>query len=199
MPSEIAWWDGFWKGLALAISVSAVVANGLIYAITRAAWTLIMLAAGAATCSLVHAQEPGVLQGFSGSFSGGGTLKRAADGNPRALNCTFQGSSSGRRLALNGRCSAGILSTTSNIIVSVDPRSQRVIGSYRDGAGTIADLSGSRRGNTLALAFTETAGSFNPGPPGRLTIGQNSTHLNISLRSTRSDAGQNIELSLRKQ
>jgi hypothetical protein len=74
-----------------------------------------------------------------------------------------------------------------------------VTGSYRDGAGTIADLTGSQRGNILALAFTETADSFDPGPPAWLTIGQSSTHLNILLRSTRPDAGQNIDLSLRKQ
>ena len=139
------------------------------------------------------------LESFTGSFSGGGTLKRAADGSPRALNCTFRGSTAGSRLALSGRCSAGILSTTSNISISLDPGSQRVTGSYRDGTGTVAVLAGSRRGNTIALAFNETAESANPGPPARLTIGQSGGQLNISLRSTRPDAGQNLDLTLQKQ
>ena len=169
------------------------------HAINRAALATISILSSVAVPAQSHAQDAADLQDFSGSYSGAGTLKRAAQEGSRALNCTFRGSTIGSRLALNGRCSAGILSTTSNITVTVDPRSQRLSGSYRDGTGTVADLTGSRRGNILALAFNETAESVNPGPPGRLTIAQSGTKLNISLRSTRSDAGQNLDLTLQKQ
>ena len=132
------------------------------HAINRAALATIFIAATSSAPS--HAQPAG-LQDFNGSFSGGGTLKRATESNSRALNCTFSGSTAGSRLALNGRCSAGILSTTSNISLNLDPASQRLTGSYRDGTGTIANLSGSRRGNVLTVAFNETAESMNPGRP----------------------------------
>jgi hypothetical protein len=144
-------------------------------------------------------REPPFLQSFDGSYSGSGTLKRATDPTTRALTCTFRGSSGGTRIALVGRCSAGILSTSSTINIRVDPRSQGVTGSYRDGMGTIATLSGSRHGGSLVLAFNETAESVNPGPPARLTIGQSGSQLSLSLRSSKPDAGQNLDLTLQKQ
>jgi hypothetical protein len=144
-------------------------------------------------------QDAAFLQGFDGSYSGKGTLKRAVDQTARPLSCTFQGSSTGTRIALDGRCSAGILSTSSRINIRFDPGSQRVTGSYRDGTGTIATLSGARRGDALVLAFNETAESVNPGPPGRLTIGQSGSQLSLSLRSNTPNAGQNLDLTLQKQ
>ena len=168
------------------------------HAINRAASAVSIFALGIMAAP-VQAQNAAALQDFNGSFSGSGTLKRATEASSRALNCTFTGSTTGSRLALRGRCSAGILSTASNITVSATPGSQSVTGSYRDGTGTIADLTGSRRGNVLALAFNETAASVNPGPPGRLTIAQSGSQLSISLRSTRSNSGQNLDLTLQKQ
>jgi hypothetical protein len=139
------------------------------------------------------------LQGFGGNFSGSGKLKRAADSSPRSLTCTFQGSGGGTRISLNGECSASILSTSVNIETRFDKASGRYVGSYRDGVGTVATLSGTRRGGTLVLAFSETAESVNPGPPGRLTIAQSEGGLRMSLRSSQPDAGQNLDLALQKQ
>ena len=139
------------------------------------------------------------LQGFGGSFAGSGKLKRAADSSSRSLSCTFQGSGGGTRISLDGECSASILSTSVKIETRFDKASGRYLGSYRDGVGTVATLSGTRRGDTLVLAFNETAESVNPGPPGRLTIAQDEGGLRLSLRSSQPDAGQNLDLALQKR
>jgi hypothetical protein len=139
------------------------------------------------------------LQGFGGNFAGSGMLKRAADSSPRSLTCTFAGSGQGTRILLDGQCSAAIISTSVKIETRFDSASGRYVGSYRDGIGTVATLSGTRKGGALVLAFNETAESVNPGPPGRLTIAQNGRGLNLSLRSTQPDAGQNLDLALEKQ
>jgi hypothetical protein len=143
--------------------------------------------------------ESTFLQGLRGSFSGSGMLMRSSETSPRSLTCSFTGNPQGTQVTLNGRCSAGILSTSVNVAVRFDPASRRYIGSYRDGIGTIATLSGSRRGNNLVLAFNETAQSTNPGPPGRMTIGQTGGQLGLSLRSSQPGAGQNLNLTMQKQ
>lgn len=143
--------------------------------------------------------ESSFLQGLGGSFSGSGTLMRASESSPRSLTCNFTGSPQGTQVTLNGRCSAGILSTSVNVAVRFDPTSRTYMGSYRDGLGTIANLSGSRRGRNLILAFNETAQSTNPGPPGRMTIAQTGEQLALSLRSSQPGAGQNLNLAMHKR
>lgn len=143
--------------------------------------------------------ESTFLQGLGGSFSGSGTLMRSSETTPRSLTCSFMGNPQGTQVTLNGRCSAGLLSTSVNVAVRFDPASRRYVGSYRDGIGTIANLSGARQGKNLVLAFNETAESTNPGPPGRMTIAQSEGQLGLSLRSSQPKTGQNLSLTLQKQ
>ena len=73
--------------------------------------------------------ESTFLQGLSGSYSGSGTLRRGSEPSPRSLTCRFTGNPQGTQVILNGRCSAGILSTSVNVAVRFDPASRRYIGS----------------------------------------------------------------------
>lgn len=67
---------------------------------------------------------------------------------------------------LDGRCSIAVIFTTSmRINIQYNLSNGRYTCSFRESLGTIADLSGSRTGKTLSLAFTETAESVRPNPP----------------------------------
>ena len=145
--------------------------------------------------------EAAFLQSLEGRFSGAGTFTRLRDGGEgRRLTCNLTSDSQGNRLTLDGKCTAAVVFGTSvRVDVRYDPASKRYSGSFRDGLGTVANLSGTRRGQTIQLAFNETAESVRPGPPATLTIAENNDRLSLSLQSTRSDAGQNLRLSLQKQ
>jgi hypothetical protein len=84
------------------------------------------------------------------------------------------------------------------IDIQYNPGSGRYTGSFRESLGTIAHLAGSRMGETLLLAFTETAESVRPNPPARLTITRRNRDIVLTLRGTKPGLGQNLDLVLRQ-
>lgn len=107
---------------------------------------------------------------FDGRFKGIGSLERV-NGSGHTLTCRFNGTSKAGSAVLDGRCSAAVIfSASMRIDIQYNPGNGRYTGSFRESLGTVAHLAGSRTGETLSLAFTETAESVRPDPPARLTI-----------------------------
>ncbi len=159
----------------------------------------VILGLSAGAVALAQQQEPEettFLRSFEGQFRGSGTLERAG-GASHALKCSFEGDSEGRRVTLDGSCSAALIFNTSvRIELRYDPSSRRYEGAFREESGTIADLAGRRRGESLSLSFTETAQSVRPGPPATLTIRRKENGITLSLRSSKPGEGQNLDLEL---
>jgi len=140
--------------------------------------------------------ETAFLRAFEGRFTGTGQLQQA-NGSGHNLSCKFSGDNEGSQVVLNGRCSTALIfGTNVRIAIRYDPKSDRYVGTFRDGAGTIAELVGARRGQTLSFSFTETAESVRPNPPARLTITRSSDNIVLSLRGTVPNKGQNLDLVL---
>jgi hypothetical protein len=163
-----------------------------------AALALLALAQPLAAEQNAESDEAGFLRSFEGRFSGAGTLQNAG-GSSRSLSCSFDGDEQGSRLNLNGTCrTAAIFSATIRIELRHDPRSERYHGSFRESTGTVAELAGRRQGQRLTLAFTETAESLRPNPPATLTITRRQDGIALTLRASKPDRGQNIDLALRE-
>ncbi|TCU04492.1 hypothetical protein [Rhizobium sullae] len=143
-------------------------------------------------------RETAFLRAFDGQFAGTGSLERA-NGSSHRLTCRFNGNSEGRQVVLDGRCSTAIIFGTSmRIDIRYDPGTGRYSGSFRESMGTIADLAGSRQGQTLSLSFTETPESIRPNPPARLTIVRRDSGMVLTLRGTKPGRGQSLDLELSK-
>jgi hypothetical protein len=142
--------------------------------------------------------ETTFLRSFDGQFAGTGRLERV-NGSGHTLTCKFKGASEVRRVVLDGHCSTAIIFGTSmRIDIRYDAGTGRYSGSFRESMGTIAELVGSRAGETLSLAFTETPESIRPNPPARLTITRRDRDIVLTLRGTRPGLGQNLDLVLRQ-
>ncbi|MFC7399998.1 hypothetical protein ACFQU1_22615 [Chelatococcus sp. GCM10030263] len=142
-------------------------------------------------------RESAFLQSFEGRFTGTGRLQRA-NGSDHNLTCKFSGDSQGAEVVLNGNCSTAVIFGTSiRISIRYDPKSGRYVGSFRERTGTIANLAGARKGETLSFSFVETAESVRPNPPARLTITRRSGNIVLSLRGTVPNKGQNLDLVLK--
>lgn len=142
--------------------------------------------------------EISFLRSFEGKFTGTGKLERAG-GSSHALTCKFSGDHEGSQVVLNGSCSTALVFSTSvRIDIRYDPGTRRYEGGFREGRGTIADLAGSRQGQTLSFSFTETPESVRPNPPAKLTISRKGGEMVLTLRGTKPDQGQNLDLMLRE-
>jgi hypothetical protein len=154
-----------------------------------------------AAAPATHAQpaahnEAAFLRNFDGRFNGTGSLRKAG-GRTHNLSCAFDGNHSGANVSLSGRCSTALVfGTTIRIQMSVDPQTGRYSGSFVESRGTVANLSGARKGQTLTLSFRETAASLRPNPPATLTIDSRADGLAIRLRGNEPGRGQNMDLAL---
>lgn len=158
--------------------------------------TAMLAIAGPALAQKTGDDDVRFLENFDGRFTGTGRLQKAG-GTSHNLNCRFDGERQGTRISLIGRCSTALVfSTTVSIVLAFNPATQRYGGSFREGRGTVAELSGARRGDSLSLTYTETAESTRPGPPATLTIRRSDNGLALSLRSSHPARGQNIDLAL---
>ena len=163
--------------------------------------TLVALSAATATAQSAPSavsSETTFLRAFDGQFAGTGSLERAG-GSSHRLTCRFNGNSQGRQVVLDGRCSTAVLFGTSmRIGIRYDAGTGRYLGSFRESMGTIANLEGSRQGQTLSLSFTETPESVRPNPPARLTSTRKGGDMVLTLRGTKPGRGQNLDLVLRE-
>jgi hypothetical protein len=143
-------------------------------------------------------REAHFLRSFEGQFTGAGRLQRAG-GSSHSLSCKFSGDHQGAQVTLNGTCSTALVFSTSvRIEIRYDPQDRRYEGAFREGTGTVATLAGSRQGQTLSFSFVETAESVRPNPPARLSISRTGGDMVLTLRGTRPDQGQNLDLMLRE-
>jgi hypothetical protein len=170
-------------------------------AMLKTCTAVLLLAAVTTTAQAVPgdgSRETTFLHSFDGRFAGTGRLERV-NGSGHTLTCQFKGTSEVRRVVLDGRCSTAIIFGTSmRIDIQYDAGTGRYMGSFRESTGTIADLVGSRMGETLSLAFTETPESIRPNPPARLTITRKDRDIVLTLRGTKPGLGQNLDLVLRQ-
>ncbi|MGX1789504.1 hypothetical protein ACWIGM_22340 [Bosea sp. NPDC055332] len=142
--------------------------------------------------------EAGFLNSLEGRFSGNGTLQNAG-GSSRSLKCQFNGDQEGSRLSLDGSCSTALIfSATIRIELRHDSKTGRYAGTFKESTGTVANLSGTRQGQRLTLAFNETAESVRPNPPATLTISRQQSRVALTLRGSQPGKGQNLDLSLKE-
>jgi hypothetical protein len=116
-----------------------------------AALAVSVLISSAAT--VMASGEASYLTRFDGRWSGAGTLTSGLLGGV-ALRCDVSGQADGERLRISGRCSGSGFSTNVAATLRYDPRANRYVGTWSDGATGTAGLAGSRRGATLSLAVT---------------------------------------------
>lgn len=163
-----------------------------------AAAVLLVLAQPSIAEQEAGSSEASFLNSLEGRFSGNGTLQNAR-GTSRSLKCQFDGDQQGSRLSLDGSCStAAIFSTSIKIELRHDPKTGRYAGTFKESTGTVANLSGTRQGQRLTLAFNETAESVRPNPPATLTISRQQDGVALTLRGSQPGQGQNLDLSLRE-
>jgi hypothetical protein len=164
----------------------------------RAVTAMLLLALVTPTAAQQDADEEApFLQTFEGRFAGEGKLERP-NGSVHDLSCKFDGDQKGSRVTLNGSCSTAlIISTTIRIELRYNPKTQRYDGEFREGKGTVADLAGARRGESLTLSFRETEESVRPDPPATLTISRKGDGLAITLRRSQPGEGRNLDLTLK--
>jgi hypothetical protein len=107
---------------------------------------------------MLCASSPGraeVLDRFTGSYSGSGTVTEGPNASIHSVRCRFSASQRGAAgLALRGTCSAyAIISRSISADLTLDARSGRVTGTYTGARVGPASLSGSRQGSALDLVI----------------------------------------------
>ncbi|UHD44785.1 hypothetical protein LUX29_17385 [Aureimonas altamirensis] len=118
--------------------------------------TLVTLAVWCIAASPALA-DAAFLQRFEGRFSGGGTIQRDVDPQPRKVTCRLAGSLSGpNALSIKGSCRAAVILTRPvAATIRYDPATDRFSGTYDASTTGPAQLSNGRlSGNALTLAVT---------------------------------------------
>lgn len=112
---------------------------------------LIAILAGAAAPPASAAEE-GFLDRFGGTWSGSGRVQREGTSSPRQVNCSVTGQPGANRLSFQGACRAAVIfSRQIGASLTYDPGSGQYRGTYTGSAIGPAQLSGTRRGDTVDL------------------------------------------------
>jgi hypothetical protein len=99
---------------------------------------------------------PAVLDRYTGSFAGSGTILEGPNANSHQVNCSFTASrQGGTGLSLRGTCRAYlILSKSISVDLDWNPRSDRVTGTYTGSRVGTAQLAGKQTGGGFDLTIT---------------------------------------------
>ncbi len=153
--SFAAWWCAGWVGVA---------------------------ALGVPTLATAQSSEKSFLQRFNARWTGGGTVVRDADRNPKRLNvsCSLGQSQGENQIDVNGTCRALIFTRPFGAKLTYDPASGRYRGTYIGANSGPATLSGKRSGDALNLTVTWNK-PINGDRTARLTIRNDGRNLAIRL------------------
>ncbi|KXG86626.1 hypothetical protein [Agrobacterium bohemicum] len=99
------------------------------------------------------ADESQFLSSLKGSWKGSGTVTMKIGSKPINVNCTFNSTSSGPSLRMNGTC-RGLLVIRRAISADLSASGTRYRGNYVGPSGIPSALSGSRRNNSINLSIT---------------------------------------------
>ena len=98
------------------------------------------------------ADESQFLNSLRGSWKGSGTVTMRIGSNPIKVNCTFESTSSGPSLRMNGNC-RGFVVVRRAISADLSANGSRYRGNYVGPSGIPSALSGSRSGNSINLGI----------------------------------------------
>ncbi|NTF07468.1 hypothetical protein G6L37_16080 [Agrobacterium rubi] len=99
------------------------------------------------------ADESQFLSTLKGSWKGSGTVTTKIGSKPIKVNCTFDSTSSGPSLRMNGTC-RGLLVIRRAISADLSASGMRYRGNYVGPSGIPSALAGSRNGNSINLSIT---------------------------------------------
>jgi hypothetical protein len=158
----------------------------------RAAWAGVALL-GLPTVAMAQSSEKSFLERFAARWTGGGTVVRDADRNPKRLNvsCSLGQSQGENRIDVNGTCRALIFTRPFGARLTYDPASGRYRGTYIGANSGPATLSGKRSGDALNLTVTWNK-PVNGDRTARLTIRNNGRHLAIRLTDKAGPGGPEV-------
>lgn len=98
------------------------------------------------------AAEEAFLDRFRGNWSGSGRVQREGTSSPRQVSCSITGQPSSDRLNFKGTCRAAIIfSRPIGAALTYDPASRQYRGTYTGSNIGPAQLTGTRRGDTVNL------------------------------------------------
>lgn len=98
------------------------------------------------------ADESQFLSGLKGSWKGTGTVTMKIGSKPINVTCTFDSTSSGPSLRMNGTC-RGLLVVRRSISADLSASGSRYRGNYVGPSGIPSALAGSRSGNSINLSI----------------------------------------------
>jgi hypothetical protein len=106
----------------------------------------------AVSLSTSAAADPAFLDRFRGTWSGSGKVQREGRSQPRQVTCSITGMPAENRLTAQGSCRAAVIfSRQIGVDLTFDPRTQTYRGTYTGSRIGPAELSGTRRGDTVNL------------------------------------------------
>jgi hypothetical protein len=98
------------------------------------------------------AADPAFLDRFRGTWSGSGKVQREGRSQPRQVTCSITGMPAENRLTAQGSCRAAVIfSRAIGVDLAFDPRTRTYSGTYTGSRIGPAQLSGTRRGDTVNL------------------------------------------------
>ncbi|MBW9064355.1 hypothetical protein JNB71_13590 [Rhizobium herbae] len=112
-------------------------------------------AATVALIALPHpalADEAGFLRSLRGAWSGTGTVTLRIGSSPLNVFCDFKTNTAGTSLAMRGSC-RGLVVVHRTVSADIQATGPRYSGTYLGPSGVPSKLSGTRTGNSIALAI----------------------------------------------
>jgi hypothetical protein len=99
---------------------------------------------------------PAILERYTGSFAGSGTILEGSNARSHQVNCSFTASRQGETgLSFRGTCRAYlILSRSISVDLNWDPQSDRVVGTYTGSRVGMAQLAGKQIRGGFDLTIT---------------------------------------------
>jgi hypothetical protein len=158
----------------------------------HAAWAGVALR-GLPTLAMAQSSEKSFLERFAARWTGGGTVVRDADRNPKRLNvsCSLGQSQGANRIDVNGTCRALIFTRPFGARLTYDPASGRYRGTYVGANSGPATLFGKRSGDSLNLTVTWNK-PINGDRTARLTIRNDGRQLAIRLTDKAGPGGPEV-------
>jgi hypothetical protein len=112
----------------------------------------ILALASALIAAPALADESQFLSSLKGSWKGSGTVITRIGSKPINVTCTFESTSSGPSLRMNGNC-RGFVVVRRAISADLKANGSRYSGNYVGPSGVPSALSGSRSGNSINLGI----------------------------------------------
>ena len=145
------------------------------------------------------ADDASYLSRFEGQWTGSGLGRRGPSASTEPIRCDVSGRTQDAVLLIRGQCAGSDFSIHVLASLQYDSQSGRYLGSWRDGTGTNANLSGSRRGQTLALLLTSPAGGARPTEAGQMTLTSHGRRFRLVLQRQDGQGQPPVNITFRRR